>query len=293
MNKAAENALVLVGPVKPSQNRIVDVPLPMDEPEMNTSGDPITIDLTAIETRIETPHDEAMHGAASAPPHVAEFTSRWRSFAPLAASLVVAALVGAIGGGGVIYGTSSATPAANAAAVALADENRALRENIASLSAELASLKSGIDALSRTTANQFGKVGERLERAEKAQAEPAAKLVKLTENVDKLERRLVSAAAADVTGSVTTIEKQQTKPGTVEGWRLVDYYAGRAVLENRNGTLFEVGPGANLPGLGKIETIKRTDGKVVVTTPKGLIVSELQSPQPQRRPAPYYLPRGY
>ena len=51
-----------------------------------------------------------------------------------------------------------------------------------------------------------------------------------------------------------------------EGWRLLDFYAGRAVVENRNGTLFEVGPGSNLPGLGRVEAVKREDGKIVVVT---------------------------
>jgi hypothetical protein len=88
---------------------------------------------------------------------------------------------------------------------------------------------------------------------------------------------------------VTSIEKQQSKPPALEGWRLRDFYAGRAVLESRTGTLFEVGPGSNLPGVGKVETIKRIDGKIVITTPKGTITSSLEPP---RRPQ-YYLPQGY
>jgi hypothetical protein len=38
--------------------------------------------------------------------------------------------------------------------------------------------------------------------------------------------------------------------------------------------VFEVVPGANLPGLGKVETIRRHDGRWVVMTPKGMIVSQ-------------------
>ena len=60
-------------------------------------------------------------------------------------------------------------------------------------------------------------------------------------------------------------------------------------MEGRDGTLFDVMPGATLPGVGKIETIKRVDGKVVVTTPKGTITSSLESP----RRLPYHLPPGY
>ena len=107
------------------------------------------------------------------------------------------------------------------------------------------------------------------------------------ETLDRLERRTASAAlphapAPDITGSVTSIEKQQAKPPVLEGWRLRDFYAGRAVVESRNGTLFEVGPGSNLPGVGQVETIKRVDGKVVVTTPNGIITASLEPP---RRPA--------
>ena len=87
---------------------------------------------------------------------------------------------------------------------------------------------------------------------------------------------------------MSSVEKQAAKPAVIEGWRLVDFYAGRAVLEGRNGTLYEVVPGANLPGVGRIETIKRVNGKVIVTTTKGIIASSLE---PRR--GPYFLPRGY
>ena len=93
-----------------------------------------------------------------------------------------------------------------------------------------------------------------------------------------------------MTGSVTSIEKQQSKPPSLEGWRLRDFYAGRAVVESRNGTLFEVGPGSKLPGVGQVETIKREDGKVVVTTPEGHRSPRRSS---RARPAgPYYLSLG-
>ena len=38
---------------------------------------------------------------------------------------------------------------------------------------------------------------------------------------------------------------------------------GRAIVESRNGTLFRIGPGSNVPGLGKVESIKRENGKIV------------------------------
>ena len=96
-----------------------------------------------------------------------------------------------------------------------------------------------------------------------------------------LERRDArSARPPEITGSVTAA-KQQSKPPLAEGWRLRDFYAGRAVVESRSGRLFEVGPGSNLPGLGRVETIKREDGQVVVVTRNGIIAASLE---PRRLP---------
>ena len=40
-----------------------------------------------------------------------------------------------------------------------------------------------------------------------------------------------------------------------------------------HGEVYQVVLGAPLPGLGPVESIKRQDGRWVVTTPKGIIVS--------------------
>jgi seryl-tRNA synthetase len=169
----------------------------------------------------------------------------------------------------------------------VSEETVALQDKVAKLSGDLAALKAGLDNANRTAATQLNRIGERLDRAEKAQAEPAAKLAKIMDTLDRLERRTAAAPAPEHTGSVTSIEKQQSKPAEVEGWRLRDFYAGRAILENRAGALYEVGPGSNLPGVGKVETIKRVDGKIVITTPKGIITSALEPP----RHPPYFLQR--
>jgi hypothetical protein len=54
-------------------------------------------------------------------------------------------------------------------------------------------------------------------------------------------------------------------------------------VENRTGALFEVSPGSKVPGLGKVETIKRENGKVVVVTAGGTIAAAIES----RRPSYY------
>jgi len=40
-----------------------------------------------------------------------------------------------------------------------------------------------------------------------------------------------------------------------------------------HGDIYQVVPGAPLPGLGPVERVKRQDGRWVVVTPKGIIVS--------------------
>jgi len=109
-----------------------------------------------------------------------------------------------------------------------------------------------------------------VERAEKAQAEPAQKIARLSEAVERLERK-PAPAPTDVTGSI--VEKQEARPPIVEGWVIRDIFDGRAMVQSSRHGIYEVGPGAPLPGVGRVEAIRRQDGRWVVVTPKGLIVS--------------------
>ena len=59
---------------------------------------------------------------------------------------------------------------------------------------------------------------------------------------------------------------------TVEGWILRDVANGVALIENRRGT-YEVYAGDPIPGLGRVDAIRRQDGHWVVVTSKGLIVA--------------------
>ena len=289
MNKPTENALAIIGPHKPKANT-TDQPLPLDEQTIDAEAKTITIDLTAFESTIGSPDSDTVDQTAQPTP---DKSIRWEKLSPLAASIALATLLGILAGTAATVTLMPDKPAPAPVVAAVSDETLALQDKVAKLSGDLAALKSGLETANRNATTQLNRIGERLERAEKAQAEPSAKLAKIIETLDRLERRTASAAlpvpSPDITGSVTSIEKQQAKPPAIEGWRLRDFYAGRAVLENRTGALYEIGPGSNLPGVGKVETIKRIDGKVVITTPKGTITAALEPP---RRPA-YHLPPGY
>jgi hypothetical protein len=69
------------------------------------------------------------------------------------------------------------------------------------------------------------------------------------------------AAAANPAGKV----------GAVEGWVVRDVHRGTALIEGRMG-LIEVDQGDVVPGLGRVDAIRRQDGRWVVVTSKGLIM---------------------
>jgi hypothetical protein len=263
----------------------------------------ITIEPRALILADRAAWSDAPADSAAAEPPIEPEPRHWSSRAPLAAGLALTLSLGALAGAAATAGLMRDTgppPALTAAA----EQNRVLRESQARLESELASLKTAIASGQRSAIAQIGRITERLDKTEKAQAEPAARLARMAESLDRLERRIptqvaapVAAAAApaaatapappapaaaEVTGSVAV--KQDAKPPVAEGWSLLDVYAGRAVVESRNGRVFEVGPGSNLPGLGRVEAVKREDGRVIVVTRNGVIAASVE----RRRPSRYF-----
>jgi len=213
-----------------------------------------------------------------------------RRIAALAAVIAVAAVAGAIGGALATAGFGHV--AGDSTKVA---SSRALEDTISRLDTEVAALRTSLEQASKHSASQIGKTSDRLDKVEKAQAEPAAKLAKLSEAVDKLRTAPAAApspapapvaAAAPVapketTGSIQTanaapVPLPAPKPEiarlpTVEGWVLRDVGNGSALIEGRQG-MYEVYAGDPIPGLGRIDAIRKQDGRWVVVTSKGLIV---------------------
>jgi hypothetical protein len=72
------------------------------------------------------------------------------------------------------------------------------------------------------------------------------------------------------------------KPPIVQGWVLRRVYDGAALIEGRDG-IIEVEPGIVAPGLGRIEGIKRQDGRWVVVTSRGLVVGTVTRRLPWRQ----------
>jgi hypothetical protein len=206
-----------------------------------------------------------------------------RRVSALAAVVALAAIAGALGGALATAGFGNR--AGNETQTA---SNRALEEQVAQLDADLAAVKASIEHTSKVGMTQFNKTSERLDKVEKAELEPAAKLAKLSEAVDKLRvapaapaivaAAPAAAAAKEITGSIsppatTSAPKVElARLPTVEGWVLRDVANGGALIEGRQG-IYEVYAGDPVPGLGRVDAIRRQDGHWVVVTSKGLILA--------------------
>jgi hypothetical protein len=214
--------------------------------------------------------EEAMDRAADDPipePPEKGATPRVSRFTLLAATLALAAALGGMVGALVAYGLArpGAAPAVAAGRTDL-EELQALKENVVQARVELAALKVSLDSAARNANAQFTRIGERVDRLERTQGEPAAKLSKAIETLERLSRD--AAPSKEVTGSVAPLP---SRPGAVEGWVLRDARRGTALIEGRVGVI-EVEQGDMVPGLGRVEAVRKQDGRWVVVTSKGLIM---------------------
>ena len=233
-----------------------------------------------------------------APKPDTEVPTRGRRFTAMAAMLLLAVIAGAAGGAFATIRLSPLTETAVAAAPNLAT----LEASVGRIDADITALKAGMERTSNAGLAQSGKAGDRLERIEKAQAEATAKLAKLGDAVDKLRVAasaatgpVATATSKDVTGTVTAPAGAQALPmpqlrappavttagtapaeigrmPTIDGWVLRDVSRGAALIEGRSG-LYEVLAGDPVPGLGRVDAIRKQDGRWVVVTSRGLIVA--------------------
>src|SRR4051812_12439602 len=214
-----------------------------------------------------------------------------RRFGAMAA---VGALATVAGGAGGALATAGVGKLIGGDSTQASVKDTALETSVARLDAEIVELKASLEHNSKTATGQINKANDRLDKVEKAQAEPASKLAKLSEAVDKLRSAQATttaaappAAAKDITGSIPQQVAAVTPPAsapatppkpetarlpTVEGWILRDVANGSALIENRRG-MYEVYAGDPIPGLGRVDAIRKQDGRWVVVTSKGLIVA--------------------
>ena len=181
---------------------------------------------------------------------------RIRRRAALAATVLFAAGLGAAIGGVAMRPAPLPPPKPDTAAL---EHTRTLERTVARLSKELATVKGNLEIAARDNRVQLAKLNEKL-------VEHSAEIT--------------SSISKPVTVPAVPPEKPQAvapiptpRPALIAGWSVVEAQNGRALLASR-GELFEVRPGIPLPGLGRIEEIRREGDKWVVLTTKGLITQQ-------------------
>lgn len=202
----------------------------------------------------ETPEEGSGEAADGAAPIANGHSSR---FLMLAASVAFAAafgsFIGSLSGTGLVRFLSPAPQPA--ASIGLSTD--AMREMKLELT-ELAAIKSSLDTTTRSTSTQLAKLSDRL---------------------DKFDQH---AATAEITGSIATpapapaslpVAAPKIPDRILQDWVVQDVQSGRALVANRYGGMFDVGEGSMLPGIGRIDGIKRQDGQWIVLTERGTITS--------------------
>jgi hypothetical protein len=215
-----------------------------------------------------------------------------RRVSALAALVAAAAVAGAVGG--VLATSVMMRTSGDAAASVSADPD--LQASVTRIDGDVQTLKGNVDQIAKAGQGLLADTGDRLDRLEREQADTSARLLKLSEGTtDRVRSTPQSNAMAavapvmprDTTGSVTQSlpTTSATAPGQtraapktevgklpiLEGWVLRDVSRGGAVIEGKHG-FYEVYAGDPVPGLGRVDAIRRQDGRWVVVTTKGLVV---------------------
>jgi hypothetical protein len=164
---------------------------------------------------------------------------------------------------------------------ALLEENHALQRSVAKLNKDLTTLRANVETAARDSKTQIAKATASLsDRLDKA--------MDVTGSIGKSVTTPATTAAAVSPPVADRAPLPQPRPSIAQGWTVREARNGRIWVENR-GELYAVAPGVPLPGLGRVETIRREGDSLVVVTTKGLITETQTTASVRPRPR-YYTP---
>src|SRR6476469_4020810 len=252
-NEAADGEAVANPDSTPEQPRRIDLPA-VESPSIS----PVELGQATDSVAAPSPEEAEISSAGTAPGttsfSLVEFTApkrprftfrpRHKRYALLAASVAIAAVVGAVTGAATTGGFSKAP-----------------QQSVARLTKEITSLKATLDAANRSASSQIAKISERLNR----------ETTNVTGSVPP-QTQAASAAPLPAARAETAAAAMQSRLSIVPDWTIHDTRDGFVYVQG-HGDIYQVVPGAPLPGLGPVEQIKRQDGRWLVVTPKGIIVS--------------------
>lgn len=239
---------------EPAKSELPQVESPSISPaELAPAAEPVTQPAPALKPLLTKPAFIKI-----------KWTPHKKRAAVLAASVALAALLGAAAGAiGTNAGLAARKPAADVAAL---DERKAMQQSIAHLSKEVASLKTNLDAASKTAQNFAAKTADRL-----------AAMAEITGSI--APPQTVPASGPQATplppprpAPDAAVAPPPMRLAVVPDWTIRMARDGMALVQG-HGELYQAVLGAPLPGLGPVQTIKREDGRWMVVTPRGIIVS--------------------
>lgn len=202
-------------------------------------------------------------------------TARWWKaprFPHLAAAIALALAGGALAGS---LGTLWITRADQNEQALARNETNQLKSAVERLNSDFTAVRSSVESSSRGVSTQFARLTERMDKVERAQTEPVTKIAKINETLERLDRRtrdLPDLLPVPERFSAPVPIKEIPRVSIVPRWVVRSVYDGMALIQGRIG-LIEVEVGDPLPGGGRVEAIRRQDGRWVVVTSKGLILA--------------------
>jgi len=183
---------------------------------------------------------------------------RHKRYAVLAASIAIAAALGAVVGTAASGGFSK-PPAIDVAAV---EENKAMQQSVARLTKEITSLKTSLEAANKSASSQIAKISERLNRES----------ANITASIPTPQQATPASAPLPSPRPEAASVDSAPRMAILTDWSIRETRDGYVYVQG-HGDIYQVVRGAPLPGLGPVEQIKRQDGRWLVVTPKGIIVS--------------------
>jgi len=188
---------------------------------------------------------------------------RHKRHALLAASVAIAAAFGAVVGA-----AATASFVKRAPIDVAVEENKAMQQSVTRLAKEVAGLKASLEAANKAAHAQIAKITERLSR----EGADSTGAVTPPQTVPAAPQ----PATPLPTPRPTTATAEPPPPprlSIVSDWSIREARDGYIYVQGFGRNIYQVVPGAPLPGLGPVEQIKRKDGHWMVVTPKGIIVS--------------------
>jgi hypothetical protein len=214
---------------------------------------------------VSAPGDEA----AAAPSTLIHFPRfhlrpRHKRYALLAASVAIAAALGAVVGVAATGGFSK-PPAVDIAAM---EETKATQQSVAHLSKEITNLKASLDAANKAAHSQIAKLSDRLSR----ETGDITGAITPPQTVPSAAQAAAPFPAPRPPQAAAAEPLPPARVSIVPDWSIRETRDGYVYVQG-HGDVYQVVPGAPLPGLGPVEQIKRQDGRWLVVTPKGIIIS--------------------